>query len=209
MGRMEQIIEEIEAYIAECKTQTFSSTNIIVNKEEIEEMLQELKTNAPEEIRRYQKIINNQEAILADAQAKADSIIAEAQVQFNELISEHQIMQQAYAKANEVVMAATNQAQDILDSATTEANNVRSSAITYTDNLLGSIENLLSSTIDTSKNRFDGLMKSLQGTLDIVSANRVELNPPEPESMAQEEVEDSSVDEMVAEIEDEVETTQE
>ncbi|SDB09516.1 ATPase [Eubacterium oxidoreducens] len=179
MARMEQIIEEIEEYIAECKAQPFSQSNIIVNRDEIEEMLEELKIRTPEEIKRYQKIINNKEAILASAQEKADAIIAEAQIQTNELISEHQIMQQAYARANEVIVAATNNAREILDSATNEANDVRQAAMEYTDNLLKSIEDLLSHSIDTSKNRFESLMKSLQGTLDVVSSNRLQLAPPE------------------------------
>ena len=130
-SRMEQIIEEIEEYIDNCKYQPLSSTKIVVNKDELEELLTELKMKTPEEIKRYQKIISNKEAILADAQAKADAIIAQAQVQTSELVSEHQIMQQAYAQANEVVMIATKQAQEILDKATNDANNIRMGAIQY------------------------------------------------------------------------------
>ena len=73
-------------------------------------MIAELRNKSPEEIKRYQKIISNKEAILADAQRKADQIIAQAQVETTQLVSEHQIMQQAYAQANEVVMIATKQA---------------------------------------------------------------------------------------------------
>ena len=120
-SKMEQIIEEIEEYIDGCKYQPLSNTRIIVNKEELEELIAELRSKTPEEIKRYQKIISNKEAILADAQAKADQIIAQAQIQTSELVSEHQIMQQAYAQANEVVMIATKQAQEILDNATNEA----------------------------------------------------------------------------------------
>ena len=128
-SKMEQIIEEIEEYIDGCKFQPLSSTKIIVNKEELEELIAELRAKTPEEVKRYQKIISNKEAILADAQAKADQIIAQAQVQTNELVSEHQIMQQAYAQANEVVMIATKQAQEILDNATNEANSLRVSDV--------------------------------------------------------------------------------
>ena len=53
----------------------------------------------PEEIKRYQKIISNKEAILNDAKQKAQELINDATIQTNELISEHQIMQQAYAQA--------------------------------------------------------------------------------------------------------------
>ena len=61
-SRMEQIIEEIEEYIDNCKYQPLSSTKIVVNKDELEELLTELKMKTPEEIKRYQKIISNKEA---------------------------------------------------------------------------------------------------------------------------------------------------
>ena len=52
-SKIEQIIEEIEEYIDGCKPQALSKTNIIVNKEEIEELLRELRMKTPEEIKRY------------------------------------------------------------------------------------------------------------------------------------------------------------
>jgi len=184
-SRIEQIIDEIEEYIESCKFQPLSSTKIVVNKEELDEYIAELRRRTPEEIRRYQKIISNKEAILADAQAKADQIIAQAQIQTNELVSEHQIMQQAYAQANEVVMIATKQAQEILDTATNEANNIRMSAMAYTDDKLKGLEDVLINTIDTSKARYDNLLNSLQGYLDMVVANRMELFPAEPEPVVE------------------------
>ena len=176
-SRLEQIIAEIEEYIDSCKFQPLSNSKIIVNKEEIEELLTELRMKTPDEIKRYQKIISNKDAILADAQAKADEILAQAQLQTNELVSEHQIMQQAYAQANEVVMIATNQAQEILDKATEDADNIRTAAIEYTDNLLGNLENIVVHAIDTNKAKYDGLLSSLQNCYDIVTANRRELTP--------------------------------
>ena len=62
-SKMEQIIEEIEEYIDGCKFQPLSSTKIIVNKEELEELIAELRAKTPEEVKRYQKIISNKEAI--------------------------------------------------------------------------------------------------------------------------------------------------
>ena len=180
-SRMEQIIEEIEDYINSCKYAALSSNKILVNKEELEELIQELRTKTPEEIKRYQKIISNKEAILADAQAKADQIIAQAQIQTNELVSEHQIMQQAYAQANEVVQIATKQAQEILDNATNEANSLRMGAMSYTDSQLKGIEDILANSIDTTKARSENLINSLQEYLDVVSANRAQLFPQEQE----------------------------
>ena len=110
-SRIEQLMDEIEDYIDNCKYKAFSTDIIMVNKAEIDELLRELRLKTPEEIKQYQKIIVNKEAILNDAKKKAQELINDATIQTNELISEHQIMQQAYAQANEIVELATKQAQ--------------------------------------------------------------------------------------------------
>lgn len=180
-SRIEQIIDEIEEYLEKCKPQLLSSNKIIVDREEMEELIAELRSKTPEEIKRYQKIINNKDAILADAQAKADAIIAQAQIQTNELVSEHQIMQQAYAQANEVIMIATKQAEELLDNATMQANSIRMGAMAYTDEQLKGIEELLANAIETSNARHKNLISNLQSYLDVVSTNRAQLYPEEPE----------------------------
>ena len=83
----------------------------------------------------------------------------------------------AIGVANEVVMLATKQAQDILDNATNEANSLRLSVMTYADGQLKGLEELLSSSIETSKTHYDNLLSSLQGYLDVVSENRSQLFP--------------------------------
>lgn len=42
-SRIEQLIDEIEEYIEGCKPKFMSSTEIIVNKDEIDELLRELR----------------------------------------------------------------------------------------------------------------------------------------------------------------------
>lgn len=138
-SRIEQIIEEIEEYVESCKYQPLSTTKIVVNKEELEELLRELRLKTPDEIKRYQKIISNKDAILADAQNKADAIIAEAQAKAREMVEQSEVMQSAYAQANETVNNANQQAQEILDAATNDANSIRLGAIGYTDDMLANL----------------------------------------------------------------------
>ncbi len=80
MSRIEQLISEIEEYIDSCKFQALSNSKIIVNKEELEELLVELRLRIPDEIKKYQKIISQQETILNEAQAQAivDSAVNDA-----------------------------------------------------------------------------------------------------------------------------------
>ena len=182
-SRIEQIITEIEDYIDNCRFQPLSKTNIVVNKDEIEELLAELRLKTPDEIKKYQKIIANRDAILVDAKQKADAMLQEAMAQTSALVSEHEIMQQAYVQANEVVQKATKQAQAILDSATNDANNIRMGAMQYTDDCLGDLQNIITHSMENITNKYNEYMKSLQISLDVVVANRAELNPPEEPDM--------------------------
>ena len=176
-SKIEDIIDEIEAYIDDCKPSAFSTSKIIVNKDEIESLLQELRTKTPDEIRKYQRMIANREQILADARAKADEIISQAQIQTNELVSEHQIMQQAYAQANEVILIAQKNAQEKIDRATEDANNIRMGAIAYTDELLANIQTILANSIETTRSRSETFLSTMQVYLDTVDANRASLVP--------------------------------
>ncbi|MCI8926764.1 MAG: vacuolar family H+-ATPase subunit H [Lachnospiraceae bacterium] len=178
-SRIEQLIDEIEEYIDGCKYQPLSNSKIIVNKEEIDELLRELRMKTPDEIKRYQKIISNKEAILSDARAKAEALINDATMHTNELINEHEIMQQAYSQANDVVKMATQQAQEILDNATIEANNMRMAAMQYTDDILANVENLISQAMRTTTDHYESFFGALNHYSDVVNANRIELNPPE------------------------------
>lgn len=178
-SRIEQLIDEMEEYIENCKPKFMSNTDIIVNKEEIDELLRELRMKTPDEIKRYQKIISNKEAILQDARDKAEALINEATVHTNELINEHEIMQQAYAQANEVVTMATAQAQEILDNAIMEANAVRSAAVQYMDDMLNHLENVITASTQSATSNYESLVGSLNQYRDIIQSNRRELHPVE------------------------------
>ena len=210
-SRIEQIIEEIEEYVESCKYQPLSTTKIVVNKEELEELLRELRLKTPDEIKRYQKIISNKDAILADAQNKADAIIAEAQAKAREMVEQSEVMQSAYAQANETVNNANQQAQEILDAATNDANSIRLGAIGYTDDMLANLSNImttasfnavviillanLSNIMTTALNdageKYNSFVESLTSCYNTVVQNRSELSPqgaPEEEQPEEEVV---------------------
>lgn len=131
----------------------------------------------PDEIKRYQKILANKDAILADAQAKAEAIVNQANIQLNELISEQEIMKQAYAQANAVVEAATAQAQEILNSAAADANEIRMGAMQYTDSMLANMQSIIQNTMESYNARYASLINSLNGYYEMIAENRQELAP--------------------------------
>ncbi len=178
-SRIEQLIDELEEYIESCKPTLRSSSKIIVNKDEIDDLLRELRMKTPDEIKRYQKIISNKEAILNDAQAKAKALIEEAAAHKNELISEHEIMQKAYEQANSIVAIAAKQAQEILDKATIEANELRTQASKYTEDRLAELNAIVVSAIQTTSADYDKTMGALVQYRDLIQSNIRSLHPME------------------------------
>lgn len=194
-SKIEQLIDDIEIYIDNCKAVPLSKANIVVNKEQMDEYLHELRMSTPDEIKRYQKIISNKEAILNDARSKAEALINEATIHTNKLISEHEIMQQAYAQANEVVTSATYQAQQILDTATMEANNVRSAAMQYMDDILNYLENLIVNATNNAVSNYENLLSGLNQYKDVIQSNRAELHPVEEDELSNVVLDNSETEE--------------
>ena len=172
MSKIEQIIAEIEDYVDNCKLQPLSSSKIIVNRNELEELIDELKANIPDEIKKYQRIIANRDAILKDAQDKAEEMIKKANEMTAQLVSEHEIMQRAYKEANSVIEDANAQADDIMDNAIEESTALKSATNQYLDEALLTIQNILNTSIEGLNVKYDALMRSLESNLEVVTQNR-------------------------------------
>ena len=182
MSKIEQIITEIEEYIDNCKFQPLSTTKIVVNKDDIDELLAELRLRTPDEIKKYQKIIANKDAILNDAKERSEAMIAEATAHINQLVSEHEIMQKAYNEANQIIEQAQQQAQDILGNATNEANDLRTRAMQYTDDILTNVQSILSTGMDSFEHAQSEMMTSLNSSLNVVVESRKELGGQDEEA---------------------------
>ena len=182
MSKIEQIITEIEEYIDNCKFQPLSTTKIVVNKDDIDDLLAELRLRTPDEIKKYQKIIANKDAILNDAKERSEAMIAEATAHINQLVSEHEIMQKAYNEANQIIEQAQQQAQDILGNATNEANDLRTRAMQYTDDILANVQSILSTGMDSFEHAQSEMMTSLNSSLNVVVESRKELGGQDEEA---------------------------
>lgn len=120
MSRIEQLISEIEEYIDSCKFQALSNSKIIVNKEEMEELLVELRMRIPDEITKYQKIISQQQTILNDARSQSDAMLSEARAQADAMLAQateqaNSMVSQASEEANSMVAQANEQTTEMIN----------------------------------------------------------------------------------------------
>lgn len=173
---IEEMISEIEIFIDNCKYKPLSSSMIIVPKDDLEQMLNELKLKLPNEIERCKKIMRNKEAILADARTRADSIITKSVAEANKLVDQSQIVELANIRANEILDMARSQADQIVNEANADANEIRLGSMYYTKDKLTEVSNYINATLEAEKTNYDNLIQSLQSNLDIVLNNTNEIN---------------------------------
>lgn len=195
-SKIEQIIDELEEYIDNCKYQPFSNSKIVVNKEELDELIVEMRMRVPDEIKKYQKIVSQQDAILDDARSQAQNMLNDAQAQIDVLVSDHEVMQRAYQRANEVVDEAHSQADAIVDQAVADANSIREGAMQYTDSLLAEVQNIISGTVSDSRQKLDQMFTSLDSLYNECAANRSQLvvNNPEPQQQTADNYENENAE---------------
>lgn len=174
-SRIEQSIEDIYEFIESCRPQPLSNSKVIVPKDELYDLLDELRLRTPDEIKRYRKILQNREAIMADAEEKAAGIIEETKKRSEALVNDSEIMQQAFEQANQVVTQATEEARRILEEANAEAEQIRVGALSYTNDLLKNAQQALTTAYEGAMNHYQGLTQMLKESLTVVENNRAEL----------------------------------
>ncbi len=104
-------------------------SHVRVGRQEAFELLDEMRENIPEEIRRARWIVSEREAMLTEAKREADRILAEAREERSRLVG-----------AAEVARHAESRAEKILESAGARAHQIRLGADGYADEILGGLE---------------------------------------------------------------------
>lgn len=174
-SRIEKAIDEIYEYVENCKPSKLYPNKVTVSKDELYDLLDALRMCAPEEIKRYQKIINNREEILGEAQAQAKKIMNQAKAQTAQLLDQNELVQTAYAQAEQIVKQAEEQAQKILNQAVGESDQVRTSALYYTSDLLGEAGRNIESSLKEIESKSSMLINVLKKDIEVIKSNRAEL----------------------------------
>ncbi len=147
-----ELLDELEEIIAKGASVPFSG-RCILERDELMDVLQELKLKLPDDLKQAKWIKNERQRILQEASAEADDIIKKANEKGISMINEHEITQKAM-----------EQARQIIENAQEEARAIQDSSYNYADSLLETVEKVSLST-----------MKELEQCVSIVRNNRGEL----------------------------------
>ena len=111
-----------------------------VDKEEIYDILDQMRATIPEEIKQARWIVKERQEMLAEAKREAERIVKEARDEQTRLISDQEIVKQA-----------ERQAEEIIEDARAREREIRLGAEDYADDILNTLEvNLRSSSPPSS-----------------------------------------------------------
>lgn len=119
----------------------------IVDKEDLLDLLAEVKNALPEELSSAKYIMAERQRLISEAEEEAKKLVKAAEDKIVAMVNEHDITQQAQAYANEII-----------DNANQNAHDIRLGANKYADDLLKDIENSLIQTAETLRANRTGSM---------------------------------------------------
>lgn len=122
------LIDKLDELISKARTVPFSD-QVKIDREEIYELLDQMRQSIPEEIKQSRWIVKERQEMLAEAKREADRLVADARD-----TAAHEASEQ------EVVKRAEREAAQILEEARVREREVRLGAEDYADEVLSSLE---------------------------------------------------------------------
>ena len=155
-------LEQLEQLVRDAKSMPLSSS-VLVSRDEVLEMIAEMKEALPEEIKRARWIVRDREELLGKARTEGEHIVQQAH--------EDQLRM---ARKEEVVARASKEADRIVSDAEDVARTMRTEAEDYVDAKLAQFEISIRKILEASL----ASTKSLNHTLDQVETGRQRLRGP-------------------------------
>lgn len=103
--------------------------SVMIDREEIYDILDQMRSTIPEEIKQARWIVKERQEMLTEAKAEAERLVSEAPARAEQL-----------AGAEEVVRLAEKMAQQIVEDARDRERETRLGAEDYADEVLGNLE---------------------------------------------------------------------
>ncbi len=163
MNSIFDLLDDLEDLLDKSASRPFTK-KISIDKDEIFDIIGDIRLSLPGEIKQAQRIADNCDKIINDANNKAQSIIKDAEEKRERLISDHEISK----KAREEAAVITSEAKDT-------AREMRIAAVEYADNLLAQTEQTIRAALDEFLRISRGTEDFLGKEIDLVYNNRQEL----------------------------------
>ena len=107
------LLDQLEQLIAGGKKTILSGDKVLVDPQEVFNLIDQMRTIIPQEIRDAQWIKREEDRIKSNAIAENERIISEAQTEAMRIVEESRIVKMSEERGKEIIAEANKNAQDI------------------------------------------------------------------------------------------------
>lgn len=157
---IDDILEMMDEQIDKAPTVPFSSQKCIIDAERMRDLINEIRLNLPQEIKRAKLIDFDCERIMKEAESKAENIVRRAEERAKVIVSQEEILKEAKQRANDVLAQAQSRAKEM-----------RNAANEYIDNILNQTEVYLSTGLTDVKRTRQAIKDSAKGKKSAKQSN--------------------------------------
>lgn len=113
-----ELLDTIEDALEESASVPLSGGKRLVDVDQIQDYLDEIRANLPAELRQAQQIVSDRAQIVDTAQAQAQAIVKKAEERARILVSEAEIVKAAQQRAAEITSAAQSESRTLRQTVT-------------------------------------------------------------------------------------------
>jgi len=129
------------------------SAYLVINEDDFLDVIDQMRTAIPKEIKEAERIQREQERVVAQAQEEADRIIKMAQGEADQLVDEHEIMRAAATREQTIIERAQGEAEVLKG----EADEYARSVLVSLDEQLGTVDKQIAILLQTVRNGLETL----------------------------------------------------
>jgi len=101
-----QLIEQILSQIEEARSVPLSRDGALVNRQEMINLLNDLKKILPQDILQANHLLDNKEAVMEEGRLAGHALIEQSRAEANRLVSQTEIVQAANQRAQEIMQTS-------------------------------------------------------------------------------------------------------
>lgn len=109
---LQYLIDRLETLVRAARRMPMVS-KIMLDEQELVDLIDQMRTVLPEEIRYAKHVLREKEQILADAQAQADDILRTAREQADLMIQREGLLKEARGQAEQIIKHANEEAERV------------------------------------------------------------------------------------------------
>lgn len=129
MNNIDEILEQMDELLEKSPGVPFAQNKVVMDGERLKDLIDDIRLNIPQEIKRAKLIDFDCDRILKEAEQKAEQIVQRAEERAKALVASDAIVKEAKARA-----------MDILNQAQARSKEIKNATSNYVDNMLHDAE---------------------------------------------------------------------